>query len=211
MFSKLKLSEDHFDFAENYGFTGIDRFIGFVLRQEPGLTVDGFEAFDRGFFANEGNNDGSVVCKGLLADDDFIAVEDAGIYHGVAPDTESKVFTVVGSFIRQVAFQLLHSKNGHTGSNGANNGDSLTGFIDKADCTVLGAFSCDQAMLFQSIEMELGCGRRVQPQLGANLADSGRKSVFFDAFYDTFVNRSLFISQRFQKITPNFKYGYSQP
>src|SRR5205807_290594 len=102
---------------------------GRVGRAEHDLVALAGEGLDRGLLAGDaGDDDVALLGGGLLTDDDVVAVEDAGLDHGVAPHAEHEHRALAGEVGRERE-DLLHVLGGED----AGTGGDVTDERDVAD------------------------------------------------------------------------------
>lgn len=80
--------DDSVDLAEDLAGINDDGIHGVVLGLESDVIVLFVEGLDRCGIINECNNHFTVLRGTLLTDDDAVAAEDTGIYHGIPLDIE---------------------------------------------------------------------------------------------------------------------------
>src|ERR1700704_5326433 len=99
--SPLTEHPDHAaDHSDQAHVGGHDRFVGGVLGDQLDVSVAALESLHRGVTVDEGDHDGAVAGFLLWADQDEVAVEDAGVDHAVAAHMEEEV-----AFLRHVGGQ----------------------------------------------------------------------------------------------------------
>src|SRR4029079_2417700 len=93
------------DLAEDLDVVGVDRLVGLVLGLQTNTTRVAEEALHsclvgRFVFPDQGNHDLAVAGVLLAADDDVVALEDAGVLHRVAADAEEELLATTGQRLR---------------------------------------------------------------------------------------------------------------
>ena len=90
-----------------------------VLGPEHDLVAPPEEGLDRGLLARDPGDDGVArIGRRLLAHDDVVAVEDAGVDHGVAADPEHEELAVAGEVFRDGQRLLDVLGREHAGAGG---------------------------------------------------------------------------------------------
>ena len=99
-----------------------DRAVTRVSRTQFDMVCGGVIILDGCFVVDLGHDDFASVSRLLLASENQVAIENAGVDHGVALDAERKD---IGTASEEVAvdgdgaFEVLHCKNRRTGSDAA--------------------------------------------------------------------------------------------
>ena len=146
------------------------------------MTLLLIEGLDGGFVLDQCNNDLAVVGNGGLAGDDDITVENAGIDHTLAFDMQGEqlVGLIAVGTEGNVALDLLHSEDGLTGGNGAEqrNIEGLVVLIrSKTDGTVQILTAGEQTFFLQLFEVTMDGGGGFDGEIGANLPDRRRYAL----------------------------------
>lgn len=177
---------------------------GAVLRvcgTELDVVVLRLVVLDGRFVVHLGHDDFAAFGGFLLAGEDKVAIEDAGVNHGVALDTEREHVGTAGEEVAvdgDGAFEVLDGENRRTGGNAAYNGDfdgvARGGFgcgtigIDNFDTAAQTRRAVDVALLDEGGEDGTYTVRRGNLEMVADFADGRRHVVFFRVLLDVLVD-----------------------
>ena len=102
-----------------------DRRIVLIVGEEPDVVRSSGKFFDRCLSVNHCSNKFAVDRSGLTADDNEIAVEDAGIHHGVTVDFKHEELAMTGQSCRQLEdiFDCLFGGDRCTSSDSSDQGN----------------------------------------------------------------------------------------
>ena len=158
------------DFAENLAVTRINRFVFIIFRLESNGVLFAEISLYRRFVIDEGDDDFAVFCRVLMANDELVAFEDAGIFHAVPLDDEHEAVVIADEISREGidVFDAFFGKEWGPGADLADEGegDDFLGtpgtFVEEFDGPVLGRVAADIAQIFQTMEVAVDRRRRAQ-------------------------------------------------
>ena len=118
-------SDDGDDLAEDGGLVAGDGGVVLVVGQQPHVSIRDRQLFHGGLAVDHGCHELAVAGVVLGADDDVVAVEDAGIDHGSAGDLEHEEVAVTrhGGGQAENLFDVLLGGDGRTRGNAADERD----------------------------------------------------------------------------------------
>ena len=143
------------------------------------------------------------VGVGLLAHDDVVAVEDAGVDHGVAPDADHEELAVAGEVLRdgERLLDVLGREHAGAGGDVADEGDVAhrsaldrlrpTRVVDDLDGPGLGGVAREVALVLEGGEVGVHGGARGEPDGLADLADARRVPAVADLGVDELEDLAL--------------------
>jgi hypothetical protein len=188
-----QFSDDGADDALNDEvFAGVELGIGGVFGFEEPAVVVFDEAFEGVFAVDEGGDDLTGAGRGGGFDDDEIAVEDAGVFHGIAADFQDEAalagaetedrLVEEGGGIRRRGGDLLRRAGGDAAEDGerveSRRQNGVAAFADDVDGTGAAIGAADGAFDFEGMEVPGDTVGAADAEVALDLRDGWRAAVF---------------------------------
>jgi hypothetical protein len=171
---------------------------------EHDLVAAAEEGLDRRLFAGDaGDDDLTVLGRGLAAHHDEVAVEDAALDHRIAADPQHEEVAVAGEVFGDGhgLFDVLGREHAGSGRDVADEGDvahrppvdrrAARGLVGDLERARLRGVAVDVALVLQGAEVGVDRGRRREADGLADLADARRVAAPADLGVDELENLTL--------------------